>query len=285
VWVRNYYDLVAGLADISPDTARVPFSTADFISQTAELVHPDDAVLLRLLQLPVDNHNLVILLDRMDKHFEPGGAYDRETLAAEIANPETLPEYMRLFIDAHRAGDLLLPDLNNEDHLSWFFFEKMTIHENDFIASWFTFDLHLRNILTALAIRRNIPHLQQREPEYLRCLESALVCRTDVEERLLSSAAPDFGLIEHLPWIERVLQLPVDDFIERERRIDLLRWDMLEELTTFTYFQIETLLAFCLRLMIVERWMRLDPQTGRMRLEQLLLSLKPGVQTAAKGAA
>ena len=102
-----------------------------------------------------------------------------------------------------------------------------------------------------------------------------------MEERLLASAAPDFGLAEQLPWIEQVLQLPADDFIRRERLLDQLRWDMLDELTTFSYFQIETLLAFCLRLMIVERWTGLDPQTGRKRLEQLLLGLKPGAQAAA----
>ena len=279
--VRNYYDLVAGLADISPDAARLPLSAAEFIAQTAELVHPDDAVLLRLLQSPLDNRNLITLLDRLDRPFEPGGAYDVEALTAEIANPETIPEYMQSYIDSHRAGEVLLPELNNDDRLSWLFFECVTAHGNDFIASWFTFELQLRNILAALAVRRGTAHLQQREPEYLKCLESVLVCRTEVEERLLASSAPDFGLSEQLPWIERLLQLPVDDFIERERRIDQLRWDMLDELTTFSYFQIETLLAFCLRLMIVERWTGLDPQTGRKRLGELLLGLKPRVQAAA----
>jgi hypothetical protein len=280
VWARNYYDLVTGLADIKPDAARIPFSAAEFIAQTAELVHPDDAGLLRLLQLPFDNRNLITLLYRMDRPFVPGGSYDRETLTAEIDNPETLPEYMLFFIDAHNVDELLLPDLNNDDKLNWLFFENITAHKNAFISSWFTFELQLRNILAALSVRRNIVHLQEREPEYLRCLESALICLTDVEERLLVNAALDFGLSEQLPWIERVLQLPVDDFIERERRIDQLRWDILDELTTFTYFQIETLLAFCLRLMIVERWMSLDPLTGRKRLEQLLLGLKTDVLPA-----
>jgi hypothetical protein len=281
VWARNYYDLVAGLADISPDASRMPLSAAGFIAQTAGLVHPDDAVLLRLLQLPRDNRNLITLLEKLDRPFEPAGAYDREALTAELANPETLPDYMCAFIAAYREDELLLPDLNSDDRLNWLFFEDMTHHKNEFISSWFTFERQLRNILAALAVRRGMPHLQQREPEYLKCLESVLICRTDVEERLLASAAPDFGLAEQLPWIEQVLLLPADDFIRRERLLDQLRWDMLDELTTFSYFQIETLLAFCLRLMIVERWTGLDPQTGRKRLEQLLLGLKPGAQAAA----
>lgn len=280
MWARNYYDLVAGLADLSPDAVRLPISAAEFIAQTAELVHPDDAELLRLLQLPADNRNIITLLEKLQRPFEPGGAYDAEALAAEIANPETLPGYVASFIDAHRAGELL-PELGSDDRLSWLFFEAAMSHENEFISSWFSFELALRNILAALAVRRGMPHLQQREPEYLKCLESVLVCRTDVEEHLLASAAPDFGLTEKLPWIERVLQLPADDFIQRERMLDQLRWDMLDELTTFSYFQIETLLAFCLRLMIVERWTGLDPQTGRQRLEELLLGLKSGAQAAA----
>jgi len=281
VWTRNYYDLVAGLPDVSPDAARLPVAAAEFIAQTAELVHPDDAALLRLLQLPVDNRNAVTLLEKLARPFETGGAYDAEALAAEVANPETLPEYLRSFIDAYRADELGLPGLNSDDRLSWLFFETMTAHTNDFISSWFTFELHLRNFLSALAVRRKMPHLQLREPEYLKCLESVLICRTEVEEHLLASPAPDFGLAERLPWVEKLLQLPDDDFIERERRIDQLRWDMLDELTTFAYFQIETLLAFCLRLMSVERWTRLDPQTGRQRLAELLQGLKPAARTAA----
>lgn len=281
MWARNYYALVAGLADVSPDAARPPCGSADFIANLAELVHPDDAKLLRLLQLPRDNRNLITLLEKRDRPFVPGGAYGRGELAAEIENPETLPDYMCDYIAAHRADELMLPELAADDRLSWLFFDLAAGHPNAFIASWFSFERALRNVLAALAVRRGMPHLQQREPEQLKCLESVLVCRTGVEERLLTSAAPDFGLAAELPWIGRVLELPADDLVGRERALDLLRWDMLEELTVLSHFQIETLLAFCVRLMLVERWTRLDPQTGRRRLEQLVQDLKPGARAAA----
>lgn len=281
MWARNYYDLVAGLADIRPDTSRLPFGSAEFIADIAALVHPDDAKLLRLLQLPRDNRNLITLLEKRGRPFEPGGAYDRELLAAEIETPEALPDYMCDYIAAYRADELPLPELSGDDRMAWLFFEFAAGHENAFIAAWFSFERALRNILAALAVRRGMPHLQQREPEYLKCLESVLVCRTGVEERLLTSAAPDFGLAAELPWIARVLELPADDLVERERALDLLRGDMLDELTVLSHFQIETLLAFCMRLMLAERWTRLDPQTGRRRLEQLVRSLKPGARAAA----
>jgi hypothetical protein len=272
---RSYYDLVAGLPDLSPDAARLPLSPADFVTETAWLVHPEDAELLRLLQLAIDNRNLITRLEKLDRPFAPGGLYDSEALAQEIANPETMPDYLQAYLDAHRSGEPPFPELAPDDRLSWLYCEHATAQENEFVASWFTFERELRNILSALAVRRNLPHLHRRGPEHLKCLESVLIGRTDVEEHLMASAAPDFGLAERLPWIERVLHLPEGDFVERERRLDLLRWDMLDELTTFSYFRIETLLAFYLRLRIVERWAGLDPKTGRDRLAALVQGLKP----------
>jgi len=53
---------------------------------------------------------------------------------------------------------------------------------------------------------------------------------------------------------------------------------MLDELTTFAYFQVETILAFCIKLMLVERWMKLDPVSGRQKLEQLIAQMRKGFQ-------
>ena len=60
--------------------------------------------------------------------------------------------------------------------------------------------------------------------------------------------------------------------------VDELRWNMLDELTTFTYFGIETLLACCLKVMIVERWEHLDETSGKEKLNRLIEELESGFQ-------
>ena len=53
------------------------------------------------------------------------------------------------------------------------------------------------------------------------------------------------------------------DLVERERGLDLLVWDFLDEAVTFEYFSFERVVSYMLRLMIVERWSRMSSESGR----------------------
>jgi hypothetical protein len=41
-----------------------------------------------------------------------------------------------------------------------------------------------------------------------------------------------------------------------------MRWAFLEEQTTFHYFTVEVILSYLLKLMILDRWLKLDPESG-----------------------
>jgi len=279
---HNYYDLVTGLPDISLVEPRLAFSGAGFMDEMSELIAPEDAQLLGILRLPVDNKNFITILESRDRPFAAGGNYPQEQLLHEIKNADTLPEYMQALLRAHREGRQLFPGLTLEDQLNWLFYDVATAHENEFIAGWFSFELHLRNVLAALSVRSRLPHLKEREPEYERCLSSCIICRNEVTEHIFKSTAPDFGLAAALPWVEYIIGLPQQDMRHREQALDRLRWDMLDGLTTFAYFQAETILAFCIKLMLVERWMKLDPVSGRQKLEQLVHEMRTGFLTGGQ---
>lgn len=50
--------------------------------------------------------------------------------------------------------------------------------------------------------------------------------------------------------------------LEREQKIDSLRWEKASELCTFHYFDIHVILAFFLKASLVACWARLDKETG-----------------------
>jgi len=60
---------------------------------------------------------------------------------------------------------------------------------------------------------------------------------------------------------------------EKERKIDAIRWNQAEELSTFDYFDINALLAYLVKVNIVARWTRLDDKQGREMLHRLMTSL------------
>ncbi len=48
----------------------------------------------------------------------------------------------------------------------------------------------------------------------------------------------------------------------REKKVDLLKWEWLEEHTFFKPFDIESVFAYLLKLEMIERWVMLDKATG-----------------------
>jgi hypothetical protein len=89
------------------------------------------------------------------------------------------------------------------------------------------------------------------------------------------SSARDLGLASEWPWIDRLLQIiEIPDLLQREKAIDMLRWNFLDEQNTFNYFTVEVLIAFYIKLGIIERWLRLDPATGEELFRNLLGTLQ-----------
>jgi hypothetical protein len=271
---RNYYYLVAGLPDIVLDGGKKALSVAQFVAETAPLVHPDDASLFELLRYAVDNGNLLAILEKREEDFDERGVFAKDELLEQVKVPDGLPRYMQAYVEAHAEGRAVFADCSPENQLTWLFYDEMCSHGNEFVRRWFTFERDLRNVSAAINCRHAAAQDQSREAAFT--LQRAIIGRNDVAETILKSNAPDFSLSSQLPWVERLLGLSRDNLVAYEKNVDTLRWDTLNDLTTFAYFQIETLLAFTIKLGMVERWQGLDEAEGTKRFERLVEELTSG---------
>jgi hypothetical protein len=274
---RSYYYLVAGLPDLLLDESRNVAPLREWLGEIEPQLEGGDRPLLRVVRYPYDNRNIVAALEGGQGEHDERGVFGADELAAEIKHPEGLPAYALTFLEAHREGRQAFAGLTATDQLAWLFYEEMFGHANGFVREWFLFDCNLRNLLAALAVREAAERSSQ---DARAALAGAIVCRTDVTEQILKSTAPDFGLAGMAPWSARVLALPRGDLVASEKGVDLLRWQTLDELTVFSYFGVETVLAFCLKLAMVERWMGLDAAEGKGLLEKLVDELRSGVGKA-----
>lgn len=73
-----------------------------------------------------------------------------------------------------------------------------------------------------------------------------------------------------------MISLGRESLTDFEKGLDTLRWDVLNELTSYSYFHIETILAFLIKLIMVERWKQLDSTAGREKLDRLTEELRAG---------
>jgi hypothetical protein len=69
--------------------------------------------------------------------------------------------------------------------------------------------------------------------------------------------------------------LEEENLIQRERKIDQLRWKKAEEMTCLQYFTVERVLCFVIQLMIIERWAKLRQQQHTGHIYPLLQQIAP----------
>ena len=159
-----------------------------------------------------------------------------------------------------------------EDWLAGLYYEYAMQCKNDFVSSWFEFNLNSNNVLVALAARK-----------YKMQIAPLVVSETEVCQALKTSNARDFGLTSELDYFDQLLKISeTEDLVEREKRLDQLRWKWMKDKTFFDYFSIERLYVFLLQLEIIERWISLDKEKGNQMFREIIDSLKGEVRVPSE---
>ncbi len=272
--MTEYYCLVAGLPDLSLEDGKLNYTVANFKSEIYPELSDKDKKLIDLFYLKFDNANLLALLKNKDAAINPEGNYSSEELLALIASvregdasDKKYPSYLYDFIAAY----LQLPTeelYRAEDLLAAHYYAYAMNCGNEFVTSWFEFNLNINNILAALAARR-----------YKMDVAQVVVGKTDVSEIIRTSNARDFGLTEMLEYFEQILRISeIEELVEREKKVDLLKWNWMEDAVFFNYFTVERIFVFLLKLEMIGRWIALDKEKGSELFRQIIAKLKDEVQ-------
>ena len=264
----EYYSLVAGLREYALDADTKGFDARAIIAEILENVSRADARQVRLLYGYYDCENLISLRNGRTAHNSLGN-FTREELEQQLRDPRRLPPLVARVIRAYadpEGEDAEELDMNRpfEKTLMEAYYRQCDGAESRFLREWSLFDRTLRNVAAAVTARAAG-----------RPVEETVVGDGVVVEQLSRSSAADFGLRGELPYIDAVIAAVNDEanLLEKEHKIDLIRWNEAEELATFDYFNINTILSYLVRINIVARWTRLDEKRGREMLGRLLAQL------------
>ncbi len=266
---KNYYYLIAGLPDISMDDSKPVCSMELFRKEYYPELTAEDRALTDLLWLEQDNRNLLALL--ADKGAEPDseGLYTAEELREVIRMAREdekwdarYPHYLRDFIRAYDAEETEkeMPS----DLLSSYYYRHAMGADTEFVSRWFAFTLDMNNILSAMTARKHRLNVA-----------SVVVGDDEVAEALRTNSSRDFGLTGSFERLDTIQQIhDTANLVEREHRIDALRWSWLDDESFFDYFGIEKLFGFLVKNRIVERWARLDKEIGGGVLRSMITRMK-----------
>ena len=135
-------------------------------------------------------------------------------------------------------------------------YKEALADRNGFIREFFRFDMDVRN--------QKVRYLNQalgRDPE-----KDVLSLRDpEAEDTGLEPEAPEFKESERLQSI-----LEGNDILSRERGIDDLYWDKIDEITLYDYLNLDKILGMVAKMMIIRRWLILDEEAGRAMFKKLV---------------
>ena len=260
---KNYYSLVAGLREYAIDGEHKGFDAQYIIEEIVSELSKSDTESLRLLYTYYDVENIINLKSGRGQGSGFGNI-PYEELEEELKSPSRVPKAL---------GDLILAyaDTSHSDDIDTSInFEKAILNcyyklcrgsKCRFLVEWGEFDRNLRNVCAAYTARRlALP------------IADYLVGSGYIVDALARSSAADFGLKGELEYIDLVMSAIAAEgnMIGKEQKIDSIRWEMSDELTTFDYFNINTLLAYLVKVNIIHRWVSLDRAKGQSMLRKLI---------------
>ena len=173
---------------------------------------------------------------------------------------KSLDEYFEQIRELMSAKDNEIVDFIirgfDKDQIGLDFYREALAYRIGFIRDFFQFDLNVRN--------QKVRYLNQalgRAPE-----KDVLSMRDpEAEETGLEPEEPEFKEAAVLQSI-----LEGNDILSRERGIDDLYWDKIDELTLFDYLNFDKILGVVAKMMIIRRWLILDEETGRAMFKKLV---------------
>ena len=270
--MKEYFCLVAGLPDIQHDDHKLSFSLKEFKEELRENLTPQDFALIELYFRKFDNQNLLTYFNDVDAELNELGnlsSKDLEEIIQLISEEDEprdprIPDYFKTFIPAYVDENPIVPGVSWEDQLNSLYYDSSLKCKNEFVRQWFEFNLNINNLLAAITCRK-----------YDMPVGESIIGNTVIANSIRTSNAKDFGIAPIFPHLDAIFRIADEtDLMEREKKIDLLKWQWLEEEAFFHYFTVEKIFAYLIKLSIIERWVTLSKETGEEIFREMIQTLK-----------
>lgn len=310
--MSKYHYLIAGLPDITLDDSKQVYSVSGFKEEIFKKLSRGDKKLMNLFFLKYDNQNLLNWL-KDPLNTDAAVTDDRGTISAAkfialvdefkekgLAKSvrKELPLYILTFLKEYAESlnqtnkeegdqDIDLANKDDEDpendekeqekqpvtpddKLTALYYAYAMKNGNKFFAAWFELNLTIKNILTAVTCRK---HGLDRN--------LYIIGNDKIAVNLKTSSARDFNLGDDVEFLADLLKLAEEtDLVSREKRIDVLKWEWLDNNTIFKVFDVESIFSYLLKIEMIERWTNLDRASGEATFRELISAMKKDSNTA-----
>jgi hypothetical protein len=272
---RYYHCFIAGLYDLGFDDGKNIATLTDFREELKEILHPDDLDLTSIIFLPYDNSNLIRYMAGKRDEMDVLGNYTAEDfddqierLGSIIKVEDLLPEYMVAVISDWLAAEKSIDLLEAEKTLIHGYYTLAAKSGNRFLKRWTAYELDLNNILV---LKNSMEMSLDASQQIIGTNELA------EELKIISRRKSDFRVPPEPDYATELFNIAGEsEFLDREIKLDIAKWNYINDLIFFEYFTIDFILGYMVKLGIALRWKGLDQDTGERMLKRLVAELKEG---------
>lgn len=266
---RHYYCFVSGLADLIFDSSKSIPDLHEFREELKNNLHPTDYNLASLLFLPSDNRNLLTFLEGRDDAWDFPGTYTRDDFAGQLRifqsilkEKNILPDYMVRLMEEWISTENGIASGIARKKLTEGYISLALESGNRFLEKWIRFDTDLNNIFIFL----NAKSLNMDAGKYL--IGNDLFANELLE---IFKTGKDFIIPSEPDYASHIFKIATEnEFLEREMKTDIARWDYIDSINFFEYFTIDLIIGYLIKYFIVLRWERLNPEKGKMMLRKFI---------------
>jgi len=270
---REYHCLIAGLPEVFFEIQKLVYPVTYFREYLKEELTDEDYKLIESYFWRFDNENLLNFFLKNNKPYITAANLTREELEELVKSikedsinsfSREVPEYLIKIIEEYLSGNLNTEEENKvEKRITEEYYNFVCGISNKFISNWYNFELNLNNLLSALNCRKyNIDR------------HNHIIGNNEIAQKLITSNARDFGINE-FPFYDEILKnFEESNLLEREKNIDKIKWNYLDNEVFFFYFTVERIFSYLIKLTIIERWLNLDYNTGKQLFQKLINELE-----------
>lgn len=249
---KQYYCLVASLEQLglASDVSRIDFNAIR--AEIAGELSAADIKAVELLYSYYDIENLLAALRGSDLQHNSLGNLSHEQILAEIAADGTddepfvshLSPELRFALDYYQGRietdeEQQQKEKDIEGSLLQNFYRLCESSSCEFLRRWADADRSIRNVIAG-------------------------------SHYSIGAVSEDVAECEWYSDLQAVIATA--DFVEREHKMDALRWNLADELATGHDFDIAQIMDYLIHLNILQRWALLNKERGRERFETIVKS-------------
>jgi len=248
----KYYYLATYLPELAREDKKLRLRMADLLGDSGYLA-PEDRREVDLVLLAGD----VLMVERLLAGHPlevPLSLHELDYWREQVKAPADAPEFMAEVIKAAAGGQF---GPRQVDRLwAGYYDHVLATAKNKLLRTYVAFERDVRNIQAAVRARRQGLNLADH-----------LVGESDLAALLGRSNAEDFGLAREYPWLDKLLA--AKDPSRTRELMEQVLWDFFEQNSGADPFAFDAILAYLIKLAMVEKRLALDENAGMELVRQL----------------